>query len=264
MLKQTIRRVANSLGYSISKSSELPEIIHCPFIDLLEIIIRDLLQRQQTLFFMQIGAHDGSFADPISHLVKRYHWSGILVEPQPRAFEQLKQNYQGEDQLIFEQAIVAQKPGTVKFYQVRTPEGVELPEWLGQSAGLDRQMLVGALYYWKFVEKCPGIPDDYESLIEEVQMPAVTVASLLARHQIPQLDVLVIDTMGHDFEIIKSIPFETIKPAIIHFEHSLLSFRDRQDCLAHLKAQGYRFAKVAVDTIAYLDAPVRYWDTNGW
>lgn len=51
---------------------------------------------------------------------------------------------------------------------------------------------------------------------------------------------------------------------MIHFEHSLLSIRDRNDCLDYLNAQGYKLAKVAVDTIAYLHAPVRHWTVAEW
>jgi FkbM family methyltransferase len=264
MIKSTIRKVAHSLGYRISKISDLPEAKTYKFIDILDLVTRELLQRQPDLFFMQIGANDGAFADPIYHLVKQHHWRGILVEPQPVAFQRLQQNYDGEDQLIFENAIVSRSPGMMKFYTVQQPEGVELPLWLEQSASLDRQKLSGALFYWKNVEKYPGIPDNFESLINELDLPAVTIEDLLQKHQAPQLDLLVIDTMGHDFEIIRSLPFDRIKPTVIHFEHSIMSNRDRSECLDYLQAQGYKLAKVAVDTIAYLHAPVRHWTTEDW
>jgi FkbM family methyltransferase len=264
MIKKLIHKIVRSSGYQISKISEPSEDRVYPFIDLLDLVTRDLLQKQPDLFFMQIGAHDGNFADPIRHLVKQHHWRGILVEPQPPAFQRLQQNYAGEEQLIFENAIVSQQPGTMKFYTVRQPEGVEFPLWLEQSASLDRQALSGALFYWKNIEKHPGIPDDYESLIEESDLPTVTIETLLQKYQAPQLDLLIIDTMGHDFEIIRSLPFDRIKPAVIHFEHSLLSNSDRQGCLDYLEAQGYRLAKVAVDTIAYLHCPVRRWVAQEW
>ncbi|NJR38113.1 MAG: FkbM family methyltransferase [Leptolyngbyaceae cyanobacterium CSU_1_4] len=264
MIKNTIRQVAHSLGYRISKISDLSEPVVYPFIDVLDLVIRDFLRMKPDVFFMQIGAHDGNFADPIHHLVKQHHWRGILVEPQPQVFQRLKQNYQAENQLIFENAIASQQVGETKFYTIRPPEGVEFPLWLEQSASLDRQKLSGALFHWKVVEKHPDIPDDFESLIEEVVLPTVTVESLLKKHQVQQLDLLIIDTVGHDFEIIRSLPFDRIKPAVIHFEHSLMSIRDRDDCLDYLKEQGYKLAKVTVDTIAYLHAPVRHWATEAW
>jgi FkbM family methyltransferase len=264
MIKPLVHKLIHALGYEISKIPDPPETRVYPFIDLLDLVTRDLLQKQPNLFFMQIGAHDGSFADPIHHLVKQHHWRGILVEPQPLAFQRLQQNYAGEAQLIFENAIVSQQPGTMKFYGIQQPQGVEFPLWLEQSASLDRQALAGALFYWKNIEKHPGIPDDFESLIEEFDLPTTTIETLLQKHQVPQLDLLIIDTMGHDFEIIRSLPFDRIKPAVIHFEHSLLSKSDRQYCMEYLEAQGYRLAKVAVDTIAYLHSPVRHWVAPEW
>ncbi|MBW4517773.1 MAG: FkbM family methyltransferase [Timaviella obliquedivisa GSE-PSE-MK23-08B] len=264
MIKNTIRHMAHSLGYRISKISDLSEPAVYPFIDILDLVIRDFSRMKPDVFFMQIGSHDGSFADPIHHLVKQHRWRGILVEPQPQVFQRLMQNYQGEDQLIFENAIVSQQAGETKFYTVQQREGIELPPWLEQSASLDRQKLLGALFHWRVIEKHPGIPDDFESLIKEVVLPTVTVEGLLRKHQVHQLDLLVIDTMGHDFEIIRSLPFDRIKPAVIHFEHSIMSIRDRNDCLDYLKAQGYKLAKVAVDTIAYLHAPVRHWTADHW
>jgi FkbM family methyltransferase len=268
MLKKIIHQAINSTGYTLAKSPEVFDVLESieefPFVDLLEVLLRDLLKADRNLFFMQIGAHDGSFSDPISHLVKQHHWQGILVEPQPRAFQKLRHSYQGEDQLIFEQALVGQQSGLKPFYSIRFPEVEQLSQWLEQSASLDRQQLVGALYYCKFVKQSPGIPDDFESLIEETFLPMITVEDLLSKHQVSKLDLLVIDTIGHDFEIIRSFPFDKLKPAVIHFEHSLLSERDRRDCLMLLKAQGYKFAKVAVDTIACLEVPVRQWQMNEW
>jgi FkbM family methyltransferase len=264
MLKQVIRRVIHSTGYTLSKSPAPFEPIDFPFVDLLEILLRDLLPDYKNLCFMQIGAHDGSFSDPISHLVKRYHWQGILVEPQPRPFQQLQHSYQDEDQLIFEQALISPQSGIMPFYTIRVPESGEMPEWVEQSASLDRQQLVRALFYFKNIKQYPGIPDDFESMIEEHFLPAITVEDMLSKHQMPRLDLLVIDTIGYDFEIIRSLPFDRIKPAVIHFEHAMLSERDRHDCLLFLKAQGYKCAKVAVDTIACLEAPVRYWSMSEW
>ncbi len=78
-----------------------------------------------------------------------------------------------------------------------------------------------------------------------------------ALHTIKQIDLLVIDTVGFDFEILKMFPFDTIKPSIIHFEHSLLSSEDQISCFRLLTILGYGLTQVSVDTIAYLNAPIR-------
>ena len=50
------------------------------------------LNRQQVTF-LQIGAYDGVAGDPLRPIIlDDERWSGVLVEPQPSAFERLKQN----------------------------------------------------------------------------------------------------------------------------------------------------------------------------
>jgi FkbM family methyltransferase len=225
--------------------------------------VQDYRQRHPEMFFVQIGAHDGSSADPVSPLIRKYHWQGILVEPQPQSFQALKENYQDESQLIFENAVIGDHDGTATFYTVR--QGIaDLPFWLSQSASLDKEKVLGALYYWRNVKQLDAIPDDLESMIEEVPLPALTVQSLLTKHQVEKVDLLVIDTMGFEFEILKMVPFDLIKPAIIHFEHSMLSPAEQQACFQYLAERGYSLAKVAVDTIAYLHASTRHWTISSW
>ena len=41
-------------------------------------------------FFIEIGAHDGIYVDPIHRFIVKHKWKGILVEPIPYLFELLK------------------------------------------------------------------------------------------------------------------------------------------------------------------------------
>ena len=67
-------------------------------------------------FFVQIGAFDGVTADPIYHLVRRYGWRGVLVEPQVEAFERLKQNYSGQPHLQFFNVAIGTKDGEISLF----------------------------------------------------------------------------------------------------------------------------------------------------
>jgi hypothetical protein len=49
----------------------------------------------ETLRFIQVGANDGIFGDPLREHILAHKWRGVLVEPQPEIFEQLKANYAG-------------------------------------------------------------------------------------------------------------------------------------------------------------------------
>ena len=81
--------------------------------------INDLLEsyKPNNFFVLQIGAHDGITADPISNKVKKNSWSGLFVEPVDYLFERLKLNYKGYDNLKFENSVISNTKGYVDFYE---------------------------------------------------------------------------------------------------------------------------------------------------
>ena len=259
-IRQKIQTAANTFGYKISKVHPAKEF---PLIDVLSLVMQDRMQYNRDIFFVQIGAHDGQSADPIHQRVKQYHWRGLLVEPQPSAFQKLTEAYQQEPQLKFENAAIASEDGTATLYRVKE-QGTNLPFWYYQIASLDRDRVIDVLERWKTEEKEIVFPAQVSDLIEELPIPSLSIKTLLSKHNVDQIDLLVIDTMGFDFEILKLFPFESIKPAVIHFEHNHLSSDDQAACLELLMDQGYSLAKVAVDTIAYLNAPTRRWGITSW
>jgi FkbM family methyltransferase len=250
-MKQVIQSAVNKFGYQISKIR--PPIAY-PYVDVLDLILQDYLQHNPDPFFIQIGANDGTTADPITNLIQKYHLHGLLVEPQPNMFQQLIENYRHQPQLKFENSLIATQDGIANFYAVHDDGTHMLPMWCYQIASLDRQKMLDLL---ADQQQAFNLPGKLESLIQEMPLPALSFKTLLAKHQINQVDLLVIDTIGYDFEIIKMIPFNCIKPAIINFEHSLLSAEDQKACFEYLMQLGYGFVQVSVDTIAYLNAPVR-------
>lgn len=258
MLKQAVQSVARSFGYQFSKISESasnPELVDYPCIDLLDLVMQDYMQQNPDIFFVQIGAHDGLSADPAGRLIRRHPWRGVLVEPHPVSFKQLLDNYQENDRLIFEQLAIAKEDGTATFYSVRN-DIPNLPFWLPQSACLDRQHVWNSLYYWKHVKKL-DIPDDFDSLITEIPVPALTMHSLLKKHQVEKLDLLVLATPGFDFEILKMFPFEQHKPPIICFEYLCLT--EREACLRFLADLGYSVGRFASRAVASLDTSTIKW-----
>lgn len=259
MVLKVAQKIAGKLGYQISKVStgnQSTELIDYPCINLLDLIVQDYVQEKPDFFFIQIGAADGTSADPAAQLIRRYHWRGVLVEPQSSSFEQLVKSYKEEAQLIFEQSVIALQDGVTSFYQVRD-DIPGLPFWLPQSSGLDRDHVRGALHYWKHFKQIEGIPDDLDSAIIEVQVPALTIRSLMDKHHVESLDFLMLATPGFDFEILKMFPFERVKPPIICFEY--LSLDDPKACLEFLADRGYRVGRFAARAVASLNAPTIPW-----
>lgn len=46
---------------------------------------------QSAGFFVEVGAVDGDFMSQTLYLEKNLNWTGLLIEPDPRAFDKLKQ-----------------------------------------------------------------------------------------------------------------------------------------------------------------------------
>ena len=69
-------------------------------------------------FFVHVGANDGLIDDPIQAYVKELGWSGLLIEPMPDIFEQLKTNYSNCKGLSFENLAVTDYDGTIEMFTV--------------------------------------------------------------------------------------------------------------------------------------------------
>ena len=235
-----------------------------PFFNVLEVLIRDLTDIED-VEFLQIGAADGLAEDPIADLVRHYGWHGTLVEPSPGNFRKLKQNYQGYPALRFEQVIVTDRPGCSEevLYEIRE-DFREDCAWAEQSSSMSRDVVMGALHYLSTTEAGRVFPNDLNSAVGEVRLPAVHIADLVRDVAPERLDLLVIDTMGYDGRLLMAFPFAEVRPTVIMFEHSLLDTAEKQQVLRYLATQGYSFVKYAVDTIAVHSGRTRQWSVSEW
>jgi FkbM family methyltransferase len=239
-LKALAQRILNRFGYEVRRKAPSSK---APPLELLSLVVRDWIatkaQRSDRDFsFVQIGAHDGLHSDPLRPFILQHHWRGILIEPQPKIFERLLENYRTEPQLTFENAAIAGRDGTAKLYTLRVGPGLAN---LTMAASFDRAAL-------------ERIGHDYRTEVEELVVPVLTVESLLAKHGVRLLDLVQVDAEGYDDQIVAMFARSNVLPAIFHFETGSLSSGRLRVCLDLLADLGYRVATVGLDTIAYRDA----------
>lgn len=204
-----------------------------------DLILADYARRTPDVCFVQIGGFDGRSGDPLYPFITDLHWKGVIVEPQPDAFEALSATYAAEPQVRLENAALANREGTRTLWRIR--RGVSgLPGWAPQLASFDRDQIL------RHRAQIPNI----EALLEGIDVPCITLDAVLTRSGLPKLDVLQIDVEGFDFEVVKMVDFTRHRPAIVRYEHAHLSADDREACIALLVEQGYRIAIEAYDTIA--------------
>src|SRR5262249_10318349 len=102
----------------------------------------------------------------------------------------------------------------------------------------------------RIVLKQRGAVPNIARFIEPVQVPAMTLQTLLRKPDGPRLDWLQLDTEGFDFEILKMLFETSFRPSVISFESSHLCRDDKLTCAAALRRQGYRYVTLDRDTIA--------------
>jgi FkbM family methyltransferase len=186
---------------------------------LLKLVVAYYLRLRPDFTFLQVGAFDGLAHDPIHPLVREFGLRGIVVEPQVRVFENLKRNYADHPQVVPVNAAIADMHATRDLYTTR----------LGPS----RQASFFRLHLLKH-----GVPADQ---IASTSVRCVTIASLLQEHGIERCDLIQIDAEGYDYQIVRTIDFEAVKPLILRFEHAHMTDDECNECIELLAAHDFRF-----------------------
>ena len=87
-------------------------------------------------FFLEIGAMDGRSLDPLYATARKFGWRGMLVEPLRDLFEQLKENYENDRKLIFENVAISDTYEMRNLYRVpiSAVDAGEVPSWAAAIA----------------------------------------------------------------------------------------------------------------------------------
>ena len=162
-------------------------------------------------YFVDVGAYDGIRISNTFHLEKGLGWSGICIEPNPRAFANLK----SIRTCICENLCVAPSRGMVKFRCSST---------------------------WSMI-----VPGDGKNTVDVMAEP---LADILGRNGAPrEIGYLSLDIEGTELEVLESFPFDRYSFAAMTVEHNAhlgpgwLARRDRMRAL--LVGKGYRLAREA-------------------
>ncbi len=192
--------------------------------------------------FLQIGANDGLTGDPLYPLLDRpdNHWRGVMVEPVAHLFAQLRQRHPNNPALRLEQAAIGESDGTAVIHRLATAPSDSL--WLDQIPSLDPQLLQ---------ENAAQFGQSESAFVRE-EVPCYTVATLLRRHTVTRLDLLVIDAEGWDWRILRQFDLKTLEPKLILYEHQHLSTAERDEAHQFLARFNYGWAETPEgDTLAW-------------
>jgi len=228
----------------LARAQELKVISLEPSLTDVQHRIIDTLASVDDVFVVQVGSNDGQQGDPLFDLVHQFErWRGMFVEPVDFLFERLKKNYANSQRFIFENKALDSQAGELEFFYVSESAKDELdvlPYWYDQLGSFNREHIVKHL---------DGLLEPY---IVSKKVKCDTLMNLLEIHAIKKVDLLHIDTEGHDYQIISSIDFDSCRPTLILYEHVHLSGKEKKAAEELLTANGYKSREFGNDTLATL------------
>ena len=199
---------------------------------------------------VQVGANDGMIHDPINKFIKRDRWRGVLLEPQQYVHDNFLKKVYASDDVYTICAAVGDADGYSTLYKVGWCD----MRWASGLASFQRSVLEAA-YDSGLVQRAAHkhgltVPDDRSVHIVQEQVVVVSPATLIAQYELTEISLLMIDTEGYDYEVIKLFDIAHTKPGMIIYEHIHLSDSDKRQCQFMLESHGYSFQQYGANTVA--------------
>lgn len=234
-VRGTIRKLLRKIGYGVYKidSSEFYNF---------ENLLYAVLNNDKYVKYVQIGANDGVRFDPMFDFVRKNHKfvTGLLLEPVKEYFEELKLNYLRFTKIFPIQTAIHNSKKSMVMYTVGSHSCVLNSEHVFGMSSFDKNHLLKS-------------GDVLESDIIEEEVSCCTISELLNEYNFVDINVLILDTEGYDFEILHELDLSQISPKVILFEHgikeSTMTLQNLQTLLSKFNLFGYQTTMVNNDAI---------------
>lgn len=220
--------------------------------DIFELGVSRVVMECDNCTLLQVGANTGGAKHDILDYIKRWQINSMLVEPQPDVFKLLQENYADMPYVICENVALAPVNGTRQIY--RLSKRADLYNREGRPYGTGIASFDQSHVWNYFLNTCTseGSVQEKGAIVESFDVQCKTLSSLIDGHGFTTFDILLIDTEGFDWEILKLIEIDRISPSIVKFEHKHLNAIDKRKAWEHLRIRGYRqyVLRASGDTVA--------------
>ena len=107
-------------------------------------ILGKLSEANVKAHFIQGGSNDGVTGDPIHYFVKHSQWYGVLIEPMPLLFEQLKKTYEFEKERLqfLNVAVSADNERFKIIYCINEKFKGQIPDWYYQLGSFVKEVIL--------------------------------------------------------------------------------------------------------------------------
>ncbi len=236
-----------SLGFDVVRFDESKRRL--PFdvrfgLNVLDLVVRELMRARSagSLTLLQIGANDGVQQDPVRPILVDSGMPALLVEPLPETYRQLVANYAEFAAVQCLNCAVGAADGNITLYALDSEQAQEK----SLVASFDRDHVQRFAKMW-------GLPADS---VVSVEVPCLTVASILARGGMASANIAVVDTEGLDHIICHQLLDLAVPPEVLHFEYANSPEHEVRRLLSRLEDMRYAVARSGLDITATTTMPV--------
>jgi len=239
MFFKLIKKIINAFGYKLIEKNWVKNerLISVKTFFKLEAFLENLFLSHRINTIIQIGANDGVRFDSLNKEIKKHMPKVILVEPIKSNFEELKINYDKQDNIFFENSAISVDDEINYLYKVKESALNKYDEHIIGITSFNKSHLI------KHGVKKRDI------VIEKIS--PISITNLLNKYKISQFDLLFIDAEGYDGKILNDFLDNCkIRPFIIfeyiHVEHSIF-----QKVLNKLIEKEYLFFRIDENVISF-------------
>jgi hypothetical protein len=93
---------------------------------------------------------------------------------------------------------------------------------------------------------------EIEAVVEDIPVETLTYSDFINSHNVGQVDLLLVDTEGYDWQIVKQLEKVENKPRMIIFECEHLSVDEFKSIPTTLTEWGYSFYRLQGDIVCLM------------
>ena len=163
-----------------------------------EFLLENFFRGRRDGVFVDVGAYDGEKFSNSLFFERYMGWRGLCIEPMPSVFNRL----QASRKAICERFCISDFEGEADFVEA--------------DAGIDEKMLSGpdGAFDPRHVERLQRMATS----TVRYKVPVTTLATLLTRHALFDIDYCSMDTEGSEFRILSGLDFNRFRVALFTVE----------------------------------------------
>jgi FkbM family methyltransferase len=191
----------------------------------------------QKVDVLQIGANVGNTKSDCLFNNEFVNKNLILIEPVPYLFQSLINNYKekhSNNYIILLNLAISNKNDTLDLYVPSLKNNLNsLPSWITELSSTDKDHI-----YNHTSENFPDL------IVDKISVPCLTINKLIQIYTIKEIEFLLVDTEGHDYDILMDLDLTIVKPKKIKFENrhtdgTCIRGQKYNQLMKHLYAHGY-------------------------